>query len=375
MKLRGKITNKAYQLIKLRLYQNARNILVKYINNDNNSNKKDVLGEAYALLSLVDLIQKDLRKAEHHVSRSLLIDRSNTIALMSKAYVYIAEQNYEEALRTYFTILSIEPKNKLAETNIERIKKIGQPKQRPPARKYLIHSRLPTTMKYSILAGTLVFIAIMSYLSVNVFYPMIELHFFSIEQKQLRERLNNFYLFDGLEDMEAEATQSITYSPKQVADMFTLAKNNMIKGDINSAIVIINTALNSDINVYLKEQFERLSSFVITPDYNALKNNISYTDLIETPSLYIGGFVKWTVILDSYEKVKNENGEDEILARVVALSSNGQSSEGIATVIFKPSTQLSKNERLQIYARIESFNSARKIPTLRNIILKHLPPK
>ncbi len=373
MKLRGKITKKAYKLIKLRFYSSARNILVKYINGDSGS--KDILGEAYGLLSLIDLIQKDLRKAEHHVSRSLLINRSNTVALMSKAYVYIAEQNYEEALRTYFMVLAIEPGNNLAKTNIDRIKNISKLKKRPSARKFLIRSRFPTAVKYSMVVGTLVSIAIMSYLSVNVFYPMIELRFFNLEQRQLRERLNNFYLFDGLENVEAENTQSITYSPKQIDDMFTLAKSNMIKGDINSAVVIINTAFNSDINVYLKEQFERLSSFIVTPNYNALKNNISYTDLIETPSLYIGGFVKWVVNLDSFEKVRNEDGYDEILARVIVFSGNGDTSEGLATVIFKADAQLTKNERLEIYARIESFNSARKIPTLRNIVVKHLPPK
>lgn len=377
MKLRGKITNKAYKLIKLRLYSIARDSLVKYINSD--SGNREVLCEAYALLSLLDLIQKDLRKAEHHVSRSLLIDRSNTIALMSKAYVYIAEQNYEEALRTYFMVLAIEPDNRLAKINLDRIRKIGETKKRPKARKYLIDSRLPATMKYSVIAATLVFIAVMSYLSVNVFYPMIELRFFSLEQRQLRERLNDFYLFDGLEDIEAETTQSITYSPKQIADMFAMAKSNMVKGDINSAVVIINTARGSDINVYLKEQFERLSSFIITPNYNSLKNNISYTDLITTPSLYIGGFVKWVVSLDSFQKIKNEDGDEEILARVVALSGGGygseEISEGIAMVVFKEGTQLSKNERLEIYARVESFDSARKIPTLRNIVVKHLPPR
>ncbi len=371
VKLRSKITNMGNKLIKLRLYSSARNMLVKCINGDNGN--RDIISEAYALLSQVDLIQGDIAKAEHHISRALISDRDSIIALMSKAYVYIAEQNYEEALRTYFRILSIEPANKLAKLNIDRIKNIGNRIQkRPPARKYLVYSRLPAAAKFSVLGATLALIAVLSYLSVNVFYPMIELRFFDEEQRQLRQRLNNFYLFDGLEELEAEGSQSITYTPKQISDMFNLAKNNMIKGDINSAITVINTARGSDINVYLKEQFERLSAFIIAPNYNALKNNISYTTLIETPSLYIGGFVRWKVRLDSFERGRDDEGNEQTVARVIVLS-NGDVSEGLATIIFDANSDLTRNEILEVYARIESFNSARKIPTLRNIVLQHLP--
>ncbi len=378
MKLRGKITKRCEKLIKLRFYPMARNLLVNYINNETGS--RDINSEAYSLLSQIDLVQGDIPKAEHHISRALLADRSNVIALMSKAYVYIAEKNYEEALRTYFTVLSIEPANKLAKININRIKTLSKFKKRPAARKYLVYSSLPTTAKFGILACFLAFVVVMSYLSVNIFYPMIELRFFDLEQRQLRERLNNFYLFDGLEELEAEGSQSITYTPKQIADMFALAKDNMIKGDINSAVTVINTARGSDINIYLKEQFERLSSFIIAPNYNALKNNISYTALIENPALYIGGFVKWTGRLDSFERVKNENGDEEKLARIVVVSNSSSSlmsgeevSEGIAIVIFDIDTELTKNEKLEVYGRIESFNSQRKIPTIRSLVVKHLP--
>ncbi len=370
---KNKITKSCEPLIKLRLYSLARNNLTNYINADHGS--RSDTSEAYGLLSQVDLIQGDLRKAEYHVSRSLFNNRENIAALFSKAYVYIAEKNYEDALSTYFLISNIDPNNKLAKRNIERIRNIDITKKRPPARKYLIYSHFSSTMKFSALAATLVFIAIMSYLSVNVFYPMIELRFFDSEQRQLRERLRNFYLFDGLEDIEAQGTQSITYSPKQVADMFALTKDHMIKGDVNSAVTIINTARASDINVYLKEQFERLSSFIIAPNYNALKNNISYSALIENPSLYIGGFVKWVGTLDSFERVKNDDGEEETLARVVVLSSSGDAAEGIAMVTFNIDTDLTKNERLEIYGRIEGFNAQRKIPILRNHIVKHLPQR
>ena len=370
MSQNSKTMKGCHTLIDLRFYRTAKSSLLKYIS----SSKGARNSQAHALLGEISLIQRDMAAAENHISKSLLIDRNNITALMGKAYIHLVNQNSEDALRTYFTILAIEPSNSLAKLNIEKIKKISKSGIKLVPRKYLIYSYVPSVLKPILLILFVFTIAFGSYLSINMLYPRIRIMFLDKEQRELREKLKDIYLFEGLEDGRIpESAQSPTYSPKEIADMFELAKDKMGVADVNSAMAIINKALHSDINDYLKEQFKRLSLFIIAPDYTLFRNNISYGTAISEPDIYIGGFVKWTVRVDSFKKSVDADGEEILLARVLVLSEDGKTTDGLAELECSIDTKLENNEKIEIYARIKNFDIVKKMTILNTIVIKHLP--
>ncbi len=369
MKKNKKIIRACHSLINMRFYNAAKNRLLKYIATNNSI--KDA--EIYGLLGQISLLQKDVRAAENYIHKALLIDRNNITALLAKSVAQLMLGGSEEALRIYFTILAIEPDNKIAKANINRIKNNNKFDINIDVRKYLVYKKMPPVQKFIILILLVSFLAAVAYLSINIVYPKIYIMFLDEEQKALRKRLEDVYLFDGLENVDmAEGQGSFSYSPQEIADMFNLAKEKIGQADVNAAMQIINTALHSDINQYLKEQFERLSLFITAPDYTSFKNNISYQTVIENPNLYIGSFVKWTVVVQSILPLENGD-EGENTAVVIIMSDDGKTALGLAEIIYSLDTKLQENQKIEVYARIKNFDIRKKMTILNSIVIKHLP--
>lgn len=362
------VISRCRKLIKAGRYKKAKKILTVYCKINNSA-------EVLALFSHASILLGDYEAADSQVKRALQRDKLCVTALSGKAFLSLNYGSRENALRTYFTILDIEPENKLAKENIERIKFLTNSvkhKEVSP-RKFLIEKNLyinPKILFTSVATFLLVFVL---YFSINGIYPIIRYRIFDKEHRELRERLKEVYLFDGFEKGELPASaQSKTYSPKEIVDMFEKAKLSIKTADVNSAVLIINEALRSDINEYLKERFRVLKSFITTPDYALLKESPDYLTIASDTDIYNGAYVKWTAEVSSIQNIKIGE-EEKNKVRVLVYDQMKKKIVGISDVIVSKEIILTPKKAIEIYGKIEGYNEKEKVINIDAQIIKHLP--
>lgn len=365
----NKTASHAYKLIKRRKYKKAKNYLLNNVNKLNNN------AEALSMLAFANIFLKDFYAAEESSKKALREDNFCINATLAKGYISLYNGHRENALREYFRILDLSPENKIASDNIERIRfltnnaKGNEIKPRP----YLLGKREISALKFLIIIPIVFILSFGSYLIIDRVYPMIKYVLLDREQKELREKLESVYLFEGLEEGKIpESAKSPTYSPKEVAEMFDRAKKNIRSASVNEAVMIINKALESDINEYLKERFRVLQNFIIAPDYNIFKESPDYLTVAQNYHLYQGGYVKWKADVSGISQT-NIDGIPKNKARLLIYDNAEKEIVGVADLIFNPNISLETKSCIEVYAKIVGFeNSAVLLDTQ---IVKHLPDK
>lgn len=363
------IVNKCENMLRLGMYKKAYNILLSYstVNKD---------PKALSLLACSAIFLKKYDVAENQVQKVMRSSPKCVEALLAKAYLSINAGHRENALREYFNILDIEPNNALAKRNIERIKfmtnNVRSSEIRP--RDFLINKMfyLPSNILISIVATLVLSFGL--YFSISYFYPTIKYRLLSKEQRELREKLESIYLFEGLEkgDIPTSA-ESKTYSPREIANMFEKAKKSIRTVNVNSAVVIINSALRSDINEYLKERFRVLKSFIIAPDYNIFRDNVEYLTVVNDIGLYQGSFVKWVAEVSSVENGVMINNEKKNIARIFVYNNERTKIVGLTDLIVNDTVILNSKNLIEVYGQVIDYNNKEKVIVLKAQLIKHIP--
>lgn len=369
--MKNNISSNAYKLIKRKKYKKAKDYLL------NNASKLNHNAEALSMLAFANIFLKDFSAAEE-VSRKALREDSFCInATLAKGYISLYNGHRENALREYFRILDLSPDNKIASDNIERIRfltnnaKGNEIKPRP----YLLGKKEISIFKFLAIIPIVFILSLGSYLIIERVYPMIKYVLLDREQKELREKLENVYLFEGLEDGRIpESAKSPTYSPREVAEMFDKAKKNMRSASVNEAVMIINGALESDINEYLKERFRVLKNFIIAPDYNIFKESPDYLTVVQNHGLYEGGYIKWKADVSGISQT-NIDGVQKNKARLLIYDSGGKDILGVADLIFNQNISLENRSHIEVYAKILGYDNSSRAVLLDTQIIKHLPNK
>ena len=369
--MKGNIADVARVLLKRKKYQKAKDYLLSHL---------DILdrdAEALSMLSFANIFLKDFYAAEEVSRKALRRDSFSTNAMLAKGYISLQNGHRENALREYFRIIDIDPKNKIAKDNIERIRFLtnnAKGNEINP-RAYLLGKINIPSYKFFIAIPILLIIALIFYISIDRIYPKIRYILLDKEQKELRKKLEDVYLFEGLEKGDVpDSAKSPTYSPRQVADLFNKAKRDLRGANVNEAILIVNGALYSDINEYLKERFRVLKDFVIAPDYNIFKESPDYLTIAENYKLYDGGYVKWKADVSRISQT-NVDGIPKKLARILVYDSNNKDIIGIADLLLNVNIDLKPNSYIEAYAKVIGYNNKQKSILLDTQIIKHLPKK
>ncbi|WP_295161559.1 hypothetical protein [uncultured Brachyspira sp.] len=369
--MKSKIAYKAYTFIKKKKYKKAKDFLL------GNKSKITHDADSLAMLSFSDIFLKDFYGAEELSRKSLREDSFCINAMLAKAYISLHNGHRENALREYFRILDLEPENKIAKDNIERIRFLTNNARgdeiNPKA--YLLGKNKLSIAKFLVLIPIAFILTFISYITIDRIYPKIRYVLLDKEQKELREKLENVYLFEGLEDGRIpDSAKSPTYSPREVAIMFDKAKNNMRSASVNEAVIIINGALKSDINEYLKERFRVLKEFVIAPDYNIFRESPDYITVAENYDLYSGGYIKWKADVNTVNQISID-GVPKKKARLLIYDAADKSIAGIADLIVNATVTLESKNYIEVYGKILGYDEKQKSIQLEGHIIKHLPKK
>ena len=369
--MKSKIAYTAYNLIKRKKYKKAKDFLLNKKSSLNND------ADALAMLSFADIFLKDFYGAEEVSRKALRVDNFSINAMLAKAYISLNNGHRENALREYFRILDLEPENKIAKDNLERIRFLTNNAKNNEInpRVYLLGKNKIHLYKFMFLIPIVFLLVLASYIIIDRVYPKIKYVLLNKEQKELREKLENVYLFEGLEDGKIpDSAKSPTYSPKEVANMFDRAKKDIRSASVNDAIMIINGALKSDINEYLKERFRVLKTFVIAPDYNIFKESPDYLTVVEDYDLYNGGYIKWKSDVNTVS-ITYIDGVEKKKARILVYDIDGKNIVGVADLILNTSLSLESGNYIEVYGKILDYDSKQKSVQLEAQIIKHLPKK
>lgn len=136
--------------------------------------------------------------------------------------------------------------------------------------------------------------------------------------------------------------------------------------------MIINGALDSDINEYLKERFRVLKNFVIAPDYNIFKESPDYLTVVQNHSLYEGGYIKWKADVSKVSQT-NIDGIPKNKARLLIYDNNEKEIVGVADLIFSGNIHLENKSHIEVYAKILGYDNSQRAVLLDTQIIKHLP--
>ena len=369
--MKSKIASTAYTLIKKKKYKKAKEFLL------NNKSRIVNDADALAMLSFADIFLKDFYGAEELSRKALREDSFCINGILAKAYISLNNGHRENALREYFRILDLEPDNKVAKDNIERIRFLTNNARGDEInpRSYLLGKKKIAVSKFLLLIPIAFILTFVSYIAIDRLYPKIRYVLLDKDQKELREKLENVYLFEGLEEGKIpESAKSPTYSPREVAEMFDKAKNNMRSASVNEAVMIINGALKSDINEYLKERFRVLKEFIIAPDYNIFRESPSYLTVAENYDLYNGGYVKWKADVNRVTQT-NIDGIPKKKARILIYDTNDKDIAGVADLIVNVTVTLEPKNYIEVYGKILGYDAKQKSIQLEGQIIKHLPKK
>ena len=369
--MKSKIASTAYTLIKKKKYKKAKEFLL------NNKSRIVNDADALAMLSFADIFLKDFYGAEELSRKALREDSFCINGILAKAYISLNNGHRENALREYFRILDLEPDNKVAKDNIERIRFLTNNARGDEInpRSYLLGKKKIAVSKFLLLIPIAFILTFVSYIAIDRLYPKIRYVLLDKDQKELREKLENVYLFEGLEEGKIpESAKSPTYSPREVAEMFDKAKNNMRSASVNEAVMIINGALKSDINEYLKERFRVLKEFIIAPDYNIFRESRSYLTVAENYDLYNGGYVKWKADVNRVTQT-NIDGIPKKKARILIYDTNDKDIAGVADLIVNVTVTLEPKNYIEVYGKILGYDAKQKSIQLEGQIIKHLPKK
>lgn len=369
--MKDNIASSAYSLIRRKKYKKAKDLLLSNrtaLNRDAN---------ALAMLAFANIFLKDFYAAEEVSRKALREDSFCVNAMLAKGYISLHNGHRENALREYFRILELDPQNKIAKDNIERVRFLTNNAKgneiNPKA--YILGKREISILKLLIIIPIIFVISFLSYLAIDRGYPAVKYILLDKEQKELREKLQDVYLFEGLEDGKIpESAKSPTYSPKEVAEMFDKAKKNMRSASVNEAVMIINGALKSDINEYLKERFRVLKDFVIAPDYNIFRESPDYITVVGNYDLYNGGYIKWKADVNSISKT-NIDGVPKNKARILVYDHNAENIVGVADLIYNVTLNLEPKNYIEVYGKVLGYDNKQKSIELEAQVIKYLPKK
>lgn len=97
-------------------------------------------------------------------------------------------------------------------------------------------------------------------------------------------------------------------SEKEIEKDFQLLKKYIVKKKFNASLMIINKIKNSNAKLLTKQKAELFKEFLVEPSFDDEFYNPSFNEIIQTPFLYKGIFVKWKGIVNKIDK-KNKSFE------------------------------------------------------------------
>lgn len=361
--------------LKKKDFLEAINNLEEYISyNDTNYLGYYYLGLAYIFRELYDEAYKYILKA--YELNEYDFNTINTLAFLNLKF-----NNVDEAVNYWLDILDIDKKNHIAKRNLEKVKKCSNIDKLVSSvypdefinfkvkKNIRLNIRFPKfRLKYLKICIPVIIAAGITLLIYKLIVTRdnIKIKKFDIPSKK------NFQSVD-LPDMEKDyiidknIKKSIfNLKPGEIKKLFYNTKKFIQRQSYNKAIININKILHSNAGIIIKERFKILKSFTRTRETFQLKDNISYSTLMNLPLLYEDIQVVWK---GKIEDIKSD--EDTQTTMFNLFVKENKQSIGMAKVIFqKMFTNLTNGKKAVISGKFLKLDEKSRRPVIEGIGMK-----
>ncbi len=252
--------------------------------------------EYFLTLGIACLYAGDIGSASSYFQRARKIKISDVRLLLGQAAIFLRRGDTERAIQYYYDIRELEPENKIATKALEFIRIHGD---YDTICRWVDTGRIeqfypPIGVNPDKIASIIIPVV------ACVFGVFITLKFIPQNQNYdgKRANLTSLELSNDEKSSAKEkdlTTQSYKFilSNKEIAKHYENALQYFQEYRDNAAQIEINTILNSDATLSIKQKSQVLNSYLSIPDFDSIKDVPLYSDVKNQTFLYIDCWVNW----------------------------------------------------------------------------------
>lgn len=339
----------------------------------------------YYYLGLAYIFRKNYEDAYKFLAKAYKLNSEDTSVINAIAFLNLKDGNIQEAINYWLDALDIEPKNVNIKRNLEKVRKTKDVKKLAEIAKaedfigFKIRRRIylkfdlilfiRKNIKY-ITAGIIPVVIIGYFLffkpsdNKRIVKPDIsfkdEFNVKSLKEIELPDIKDDYIIDRNIKKSLFRFTKS------DAQFMFNRCKKYIKEKKYNLATVIINKILHSNLNFIIKEKFSILKRFI--PEINKfnIKDNITYSELMNFPTIYEDIYVIWQGKVEDIE-LDEENNITEF--KVIVKES--ESAVGVANIYFNQLLPVLKEGiNIKLLGRFEGIKEGSRYPVIRGISIK-----
>ncbi len=322
----------------------------------------------YYYLSLAYIFREDYDTAYNYIRKAYDLNSEEPDILNTIAFLQLKFNNINEAINYWLDILDIEPSYIFAKRNLEKVRKSSNveklSKKATPEdfinlkiiKKNKFLSRLKINInldKRITISLVILLIPILLFFILRIIkIPMYDSHFSSIKNIKIND-LKDDYLID-----KNIKKSLFRFNKIEIKKLFKECKKYIKDRRFNKAIIIINKILHSNANINVKEKFKILKTFIPEKVYNRISDKISYSTIMNFPTMYRGVFIDWYGKIEDLELKKSEINFNMIIKE-------DNISIGVAKVFFKKRIEnLHNEEEVEIKGKFLKLDDTMRMPVI-----------
>jgi len=298
-------------------FAKAEKFLVQCVKNNNSDSA------VFKYLGLTYICLKDYENAKRALRR---YKEDDLEVLNALAFLSLKENQINHSIAYWLDILKIDKNYKLAKQNLDKIKnskhkeelhKIASPEAFLFSKGFNLKNLWDQyAFAFWIVLSALVLVGIFYFFKPNWSGNKSSDYLPSVTLEK-----SNDYIRDNAQSM-------FKFSNRDVPYLFVKAKKYMSKRKYNSALILINKVLHSNLKGAVQEKFLMLKEFVPVPEnWKDLKKKLKISNLVNFPTLYQGCYLsvdgEVTKVLKSKTMTKffleTENGDKLIVTYPYAI--------------------------------------------------------
>jgi tetratricopeptide (TPR) repeat protein len=299
----------------------------------------------FYLLGISCLHNGELGGALSYLQRARQLKEHNINTSLALAVVYLKKSDKENALRTWLTVLEIDPKNKIARRGLDLIRKYSEPEDIVELINSPKINRLIPAKKKNLPGKVLFFILFFICIGIGAggfFYYKP-----TFPDKPIRPGMETYDLSQKQGLIDYSRTYTYTFSENEILDVFEKIRSLFQNYRDNRAIVEINRLLHSNARMDIKSMLFALKDHMITPDFSTFKksDNFTYTEVIKEPFLYADTFVIWEGRVGGLEITPEQISFDFWVGTIKEFF-------GVVPVILKFGENLSNGDTVRVLGKV-----------------------
>lgn len=332
--------------------------------------------------------------------------------ILLKAFILIKQNKFPDAVNLLLQKLKIDKNNKIA---LKLLKSLKKSKNLKLYAKYLnfekvfgklpyskivsknsilkklnIKKHLPLFKKrYIIYFSIFIILALISLYFINTYF--LKYNIFNLSKNKIDKINTNYLPIDKNQKVNIENSNNLdnkannsdnnknttieknindTYknviiynSEKEIEKDFLQLKKAIIKKQYNISLMLINKIQNSNAKLLTKQKAELFREFLVEPSFDDNFYNPEFNEVIQTPFLYKGLFIKWKGIVNKIDK-KNKSFEALVYEKSDIFI------EGLAIGTVDGDLYLFKKQKIQFMGKIINIKNGKvylKIKYIKNL--------